>query len=112
MSTLNERAHDLCNAMIAAADTLGITVSTLACGTRIIDCGIQATGSTEAGRRLALVCLSGLGDVFISADPARPGSQQVTVATKEPVAACMASQYAGWEIKDECDSWDQFPSTS
>lgn len=101
MSTLNERAHDLCNAMIADADTLGIAVSTLACGTRIIDCGIQASGSTEAGRRLALVCLSGLGDVFISADPARPGSQQVTVATKEPVAACMASQYAGWELKGE-----------
>src|SRR3954468_16093280 len=101
MSTLNERAHELCNAMIAEADTLGIAVSTLACGTRIIDCGIQAAGCAETGRRIALVCLSGLGDVFISADPTRPGSQQVTVATKEPIAACMASQYAGWELKGE-----------
>src|SRR5690349_10579351 len=101
MPTLNERAHELCNAMAAEADTLGIAVSTLPCGTRIIDCGIQVSGSTEAGRRLALVCLSGLGDVFISADPNRPGSQQITVATKDPVAACMASQYAGWELKGE-----------
>src|SRR5215212_4284851 len=102
MSTLNERAHELCNAMIAEADTLGIAVSTLACGTRIIDCGIQATGSAEAGRRLALVCLSGLGDVYISAaNKAASTSQDITVATKTRIAACMASQYAGWEIKAE-----------
>jgi methenyltetrahydromethanopterin cyclohydrolase len=101
MPTLNERAHELCNAMIADADSLGIAVSTLPCGTRIIDCGIHAPGSTEAGRRLAVVCLSGLGDVFIATAPAPSGSQQVTVATKEPVAACMASQYAGWELKGE-----------
>ena len=61
MPTLNERAHELCNAMVADADRLGIAVSTLDCGTRIIDCGVKAAGSIEAGRRLAEVCLAGLG---------------------------------------------------
>lgn len=102
MSNLNERAHELCNAMVADADQLGIAVSTLDCGTRIIDCGVKAVGSVEAGRRLAEVCLAGLAEVYImpSAD-AGPTNQEVAVRTKEPVAACMASQYAGWEIKGE-----------
>ena len=46
---------------------LGIAVSTLDCGTRIIDCGVKAAGSIEAGRRLAEVCMAGLGDVEIRA---------------------------------------------
>ena len=49
MPTLNERAHELCNAMVADAEKLGIAVSTLDCGTRIIDCGVKAPGSIEAG---------------------------------------------------------------
>lgn len=102
MPTLNERAHELCNAMVANAEQLGVAVSMLPCGTRLIDCGITAPGSIEAGRRLAHICMSGLGDVYISAADQNPSTlQQVTVATKAPVAACMASQYAGWEVKAE-----------
>jgi methenyltetrahydromethanopterin cyclohydrolase len=102
MPTLNERAHELCNSMAAHAERLGIAVSTLDCGTRLFDCGVKAHGSIEAGRRLAHICLSGLGDVFISlaaTDQSTP--EAVSVATKAPILACMASQYAGWEIKSE-----------
>ena len=122
MPTLNERAHELCDAMVADADSLGIAVSTLPCGTRLIDCGVKAPGSIEAGRRLAEVCLSGLGSVAVEVGPAQFlrqlrefGSESpqadvspfavpfplVSVTTAAPVAACMASQYAGWELKDE-----------
>ena len=102
MPTLNERAHELCDAMAADCERLGVAVSALACGTRLIDCGVKAAGSIEAGRRLAEVCLSGLGDVYVSAAPkGATVSHEVSVATKSPVAACMASQYAGWEIKGE-----------
>ncbi len=98
MRTLNERAHELADAMAAAADSLGITVHALACGTRILDCGVNAAGSLEAGRRLAEVCLSGLGTVKVVPSRLRSG-QRVRVRSNSPVAACMASQYAGWEIK-------------
>ncbi len=102
MPTLNERAHDLSNAMAADADQLGIVVSALDCGARLIDCGVKAPGSTEAGRRLAEVCLSGLGTVYLApVDSGGPTSHQVHVTTNAPVAACMASQYAGWEIKGD-----------
>jgi methenyltetrahydromethanopterin cyclohydrolase len=102
MPTLNQRAFELCNAVATEAESLGVAVSTLPCGTRIIDCGIKTAGSLEAGRRLAEVCLSGQGDVYISpAKAGSPASQDVSVATKSPLAACMASQYAGWELKGE-----------
>lgn len=102
MPTLNERAHELCDAMAADAASLGIAVSALPCGTRVIDCGVKAPGSIEAGLRLAEVCLSGRGTAEIDADnPASGGLRTVRVCTTEPVAACMASQYAGWELKGE-----------
>ncbi len=102
MQTLNERAFELCNAMVADANALGIAVSTLDCGTRIIDCGVNAPGSEKAGLRLASVCMSGLGLIDINAaDEDAPATQQVYVSTRSPVVACMASQYAGWAIKGE-----------
>jgi methenyltetrahydromethanopterin cyclohydrolase len=85
---------------VADADRLGITVRTLACGTRLLDCGVETAGSTDAGRSLAEVCLAGLGTVRIKPSGFL-GGQKVLVAPRSPVAACMASQYAGWEIKDE-----------
>lgn len=98
MPTLNERAYELANTMAADADELGIAVSTLDCGTRIIDCGVKAPGGLEAGRQLAEVCLAGRGTVELVE---YGGELAVTVATDDPVAACMASQYAGWQITGE-----------
>ena len=65
MKTLNEMACQICDAMAANAGALGIAVSTLECGTRIIDCGVKVAGSREAGLRLAQVCMSGLGLVSV-----------------------------------------------
>jgi methenyltetrahydromethanopterin cyclohydrolase len=102
MPTLNERAYQLCNAMAADAERLGIAVGTLECGTRLIDCGVKAAGSLEAGRRLAEVCLAGLGTIEVEqSEQDAPTPYLVRVTTGDPVAACMASQYAGWEIKGE-----------
>jgi methenyltetrahydromethanopterin cyclohydrolase len=102
MASLNEQAHELCNAMAADADQLGIAVSTLECGTRLIDCGAKAAGSIEAGLRLAEVCMAGKGKVELClAEPEAWQGQGVRADAHEPVAACMASQYAGWEIKGE-----------
>ena len=100
MPNLNERAHELADQMAADADALGIAVSTLNCGTRIIDCGVKAPGSLEAGLQMAGICMSGLGH-------AKLGDQyfgdcnwkQILTYVDSPVAGCMASQYAGWELK-------------
>lgn len=94
--SLNQRAWTLCDEMDARTEQLAIAVRTAASGTRLFDCGIEAEGSREAGLMLARVCMADLGEISIS--PEEPWTK-VSVQTSEPVAACMASQYAGWEIK-------------
>jgi len=89
---LNARALEIAEDLALRADDLRVLVQTLDNGTRLIDCGVQTAGSLEAGVLLAEVCLAGLGRVNIAAGPV------VTIATDQPLAACMASQYAGWQL--------------
>jgi methenyltetrahydromethanopterin cyclohydrolase len=51
----------------------------------------------EAGLALAEICLAGLGTVTFVPSTLGPGPA-VQVTTDQPLAACMASQYAGWQI--------------
>jgi methenyltetrahydromethanopterin cyclohydrolase len=103
MNSLNELAYEICEHMVGDANRLGIEVCTLNCGTRIIDCGVKAPGSMEAGVQLARVCISGMGLVTVRPNPDSdmPAQHMVNVSTRSPVAACMASQYAGWELKSD-----------
>jgi methenyltetrahydromethanopterin cyclohydrolase len=97
--TLNERAQRLADYIAANATTLRVVAQQTAAGARVLDCGVQTPGGLQAGLGLARVCLAGLGDVaFAPGDVAGVPSVQVTVATDQPVAACMASQYAGWQV--------------
>jgi len=98
---LNELAWEKCDELAAQAERLSVAVSSTA-GTRVIDCGVKMAGGLEAGRRLAEICLAGLGEVCIAAS--RGGdvpSPVVTIRTDQPLLACMASQYAGWQITGE-----------
>jgi methenyltetrahydromethanopterin cyclohydrolase len=96
---LNERAGRLADQMIADADELRVGVTTVA-GASIIDCGVHVEGGLEAGRRLAEVCLAGLASVtFATSDLGDLVLAAVQVVTDHPVAACLASQYAGWLVE-------------
>lgn len=98
---LNARALELADAFVADAELLRLDVHEVA-GTRVIDCGAKTAGGLEAGRRLAEICLAGLGSVAITPGDSTLGAlPAVSVRTDHPVAACMASQYAGWEIQGE-----------
>jgi methenyltetrahydromethanopterin cyclohydrolase len=96
--TLNERAWQLADRMAADAAALRIDVHTVS-GARVIDCGIQAVGGLQAGLLLTRVCLADRGDVALVAGEA--GGQRgplVQVQSDDPVRACMAAQYAGWQV--------------
>ncbi|MBI1902332.1 MAG: methenyltetrahydromethanopterin cyclohydrolase [Planctomycetia bacterium] len=99
---LNRRAAELCDRLAAEAPALRIAVRDVA-GSRVLDLGIAAPGGLEAGRRMAEICTAGLADVSIVPGPAAlGGTPAVLVRTDQPVAACMAAQYAGWQIsRDE-----------
>jgi methenyltetrahydromethanopterin cyclohydrolase len=99
MISLNECAYPLVEHMIAESDALGVELVELPCGTVVLDTGVTAPGSLEAGRLFAEICLAGLAKVsFCQTDLDLPG---VVVWAQQPVLACMASQYAGWAIKDD-----------
>lgn len=88
-----------CELMAAEAERLRLQTTTCASGARLIDCGIQATGGLEAGRGLAEICMANLGNVNLLPDQANLATGLcVSVSTDQPVLACMAAQYAGWQL--------------
>ena len=102
MFHLNRQAGDLCKRMAAAAESLGIRPLRLPGGPLVLDCGVDAPGGREAGILLARVCLADLAAVeVVDGDRVTAPWPAVRVATEQPVAACLASQYAGWEVKGE-----------
>jgi methenyltetrahydromethanopterin cyclohydrolase len=102
--SLNERAATLCRKVVDDAKRLRVVVHSAPRGATVIDCGVEARGGLEAGRALAEICLAGLGSVDLVPTPAGPDSGlapglSVAVRTDAPVAACLASQYAGWKVQ-------------
>lgn len=91
---LNERALALCQSIEEQHAALGVARTTTAGGATLWDFGIDQPGGTDAGLLLARVCLADLASVELSGGA-------VAVSTEHPVAACMASQYAGWEVKGD-----------
>lgn len=99
MLTMNERAYRIADEIAANAEELRVSVAKVG-GTRVIDCGGAVTGSLAVGRLLAKACLADLGEVefgpgFLDGVP----GPSVQVRTDDPVRACLASQYAGWQVK-------------
>jgi methenyltetrahydromethanopterin cyclohydrolase len=100
--SLNDRAHELADRLTADADALRVAVRTLPGGTRVIDCGSAVPGGLEAGRRFAEITMGGLGSVtFAPLGLAGRWFPGLTVVTDHPALACLAAQYAGWQIKRE-----------
>jgi methenyltetrahydromethanopterin cyclohydrolase len=100
--SLNALAAPLVERLVADAGALRLAVRQEAGGARMVDAGAQARGSIEAGRRIAEICLGGLGTVSISpTGPIAAWPNSVVVHAADPVLACLGSQYAGWSLADE-----------
>jgi methenyltetrahydromethanopterin cyclohydrolase len=85
--------------LIAGAAALRLGCSVSASGATLVDAGIAARGGLEAGRRIAEICMGGLGSVaLVPGDAETGGLTQVQVHSADPVIACLASQYAGWSL--------------
>ncbi len=96
---LNERAARLVDATLTDADSCAIAHHRVPGGGRVVDCGIDAPGGLAAGIFLARLTLADLAQVAVApGEVAGIPCPFVTVSTDHPVAACMASQYAGWRI--------------
>lgn len=97
--SLNRRTEVLVDNLLADARALRLNVQRFENGTRIIDAGIQCTGSIQAGRMVAEICMAGLGQVSVGgAGPVADWAVNLTVHSTDPVTACLGSQYAGWSL--------------
>ena len=98
MISLNDRAERIVATMAWEAEFLRIKESRIA-GARIVDCGVTTPGGIHAGLGMARVCLAGMGGVaLVAGDASSLDCPLVQVTTDHPVLACMASQYAGWQV--------------
>lgn len=96
---LNDRAWTLSEEMRGRAEELRVRATRLDGGARVLDLGVEAAGGLEAGRRLAEICMGGLGAVRLAhVDLDGWWLPAVEVATDHPALACMAAQYAGWQV--------------
>lgn len=100
LPSVNALTAPLVAALVRDAAALRLGVSRDAGGATLIDAGIAVPGGFEAGRRIAEICLGGLGSVAIV-----PGEGLwpflVAVHTAQPVLACLGSQYAGWSLQHQ-----------
>ena len=96
--SLNDRSRLVAESMLARADELGIIAHNIS-GATVLDCGSRAAGSLAAGILMARVCLADLGTVsLVPGVVAGVPLPRVVVDVQHPVPACMASQYAGWQV--------------
>ncbi len=98
---LNARALVLVESLVANPEERRVVVHTVEGGGRVIDCGIVAQGGLRTGLDLARICLADLA--VVSLVPGVVGDHpcpHVQVATDHPVAGCLASQYAGWQLAE------------
>jgi methenyltetrahydromethanopterin cyclohydrolase len=96
---LNQRSLNLLHWYRDQLDLLDVRTSTSTCGANLYDFGVKHPGTLQGGRLLAEICLAGLAEVqinqFVLGDYILPAIQ---VSTDQPVAACIAAQYAGWPV--------------
>jgi methenyltetrahydromethanopterin cyclohydrolase len=100
--SVNALSQPLVDALIVDASALKINISQHVTGAMIVDAGIIADGSVEAGRRIAEICMGGLGRVMLKQSAAFAQHQTIISAySQSPVLACLGSQYAGWQLVSE-----------
>jgi methenyltetrahydromethanopterin cyclohydrolase len=97
--SVNRLADPLVQRLIEEAAQLRIGARRTESGATLVDAGIQHLGGIEAGRRIAEICLGGLGEVSVTAGGvAEAWPVTLHVHTSDPVLACLGSQYAGWSL--------------
>ena len=98
--SVNASSERLVARLIDDAARLHVDVTRTDGGTVIVDAGVNAKGSAEAGILIARICMGGLGRVArrVALDSAPLWPVFIEVHTSNPVLACLASQYAGWSL--------------
>ncbi len=98
---LNPRAQLLLEQLLRETVERRIETIEVDGGGLVLDAGVHVSGGIRAGLDLARISTSALAEVTIA--PGEVGgtaTPMVQVFTDHPVAACLASQYAGWQLSE------------
>ena len=102
MISINESVTRYVDELLDREEELGIKSHYLENKATIIDCGVDAGGSIEAGILYAMISLGGLGKVSIS--PGVIDSYYINFVqtyVDKPAIACLCSQKPAWKLKTE-----------
>jgi methenyltetrahydromethanopterin cyclohydrolase len=98
--SVNALSAPLVERLVDAAARLGVAITHTQGGTVLVDAGVAAAGSIDAGVLIARICMGGLGRVAMrpSLEAAPLWPSMIEVRTSAPILACLGSQYAGWSL--------------
>jgi methenyltetrahydromethanopterin cyclohydrolase len=96
--SVNALVQPLVDRLVANAQALDVRVIRDDSGACIVDAGIEARGSVEAGLLVGEICMGGLGAVALNAAGSDSWPTWLEVRSSQPVLACLGSQYAGWSL--------------
>ncbi len=94
---LNHNAVRIARKMLREAEELQIRSANVG-GAIVIDCGVHAEGSADAGVLFVKACMGGLAEVKLSQGDL--DLREVEAATEHPALACFGSQKAGWRVAE------------
>jgi methenyltetrahydromethanopterin cyclohydrolase len=110
MIRVNQRAASIVQQMIEEKESLGLEVKQLNNGATVLDAGVNVPGSMEGGRLFSSACMGGLGQIHFAQRALENAENShaagawlpfVETSVSCPHIACMASQYAGWAVRQE-----------
>jgi methenyltetrahydromethanopterin cyclohydrolase len=94
-------AWKIAQKLVASPEFYRVKVRKSTAGTTIVDAGINALGSLQAGKKLTEICMGGAGKVQLGQRSyGEKAFHTINVSTDYPAIATMGSQFAGWRIKD------------
>ena len=100
MLSVNERAYQIVEDLMEFAEDYCVEVHELRNGATVVDCGVNAKGSYDAGMFFIQISMGGLAGVNIQLEDVKDVSIPfVYVYTDYPALACLGCQMAGWKIE-------------
>jgi len=99
-TSINQLAIKVVKEIIAHDDELGVKVVKMPCGATLIDMGLRAKGSFQAGLLYTRVTLGDMAIVNLGTWKLDNdfSFSSIELVVSEPLIACLASQIAGWQL--------------
>ena len=101
MVSVNLKALPIVEDMIKRKEDMNIEVIKLENGATVLDCGVNVSGSIEAGKAFTKVCLGGLAHVGVSITGTLNDELVlpcVKIKTSHSAIATLGAQKAGWSV--------------